>query len=768
MRKSYKNIKIVLFVLSLFICFGKINVYAAEMQKVITGFDEFDVNENALHLLIEYKPSLEELEEMLPDTLGVYLDDEEEVVEIDVDWFCVAEDYEESDNFYFQFSPMWDENEYQLSEEISLLEEAPYIGVFFTTEEQAVSAYAVTNNSNEEKIFKFLTENLGYNVAAACGVMANLYSESAFIPTNLENLYESKLGYNDLSYTYAVDSGKYTNFVRDTAGYGLCQWTYWTRKQELLNFAKKSGTSIGDLNMQLNFMKKEITGTSTDKYARAASNTADGAYKVGYYYCENYERPAQKKDEKSVSRGNLAKNTYWKEYCDRVIDFSIRISGQNVPGTMTAGSSFRITGILDSDVNITNITLGIYDYSGAKKGGNSFNPNEKGYDLSRQNPMMGFDKLEPGVYVYKVSAANDKKTVHLIDKKFVVLANNKTIGDGTYMIQSRGTETLVVDVANHSNSSGANLQLNYKENSKYQFYEIKHVGGGYYTIKNCASGKYVDVLNGTAANQTNVQQKDYSGNAAQKWQILRLGDSVCFVPQCATAYCLNIQNSGTTAGTNVQIYEANLNTAQKFKLLSGKIQEIFTDVKDWNWFYDYVEYVYKNDLMSGNAYEGKFNPNTAVTRAQVITTLYRLAGSPKVTDYSACTVFSDVEKDKYYTDAVCWAYNEGVTTGNPNSRKFNTTASITRQQLATFFFRYAEYKGYKTSQRADISSMLNAVQVKDYAKEAVQWAVATDMISGSETKDSAGNIVFDLKPMGTATRAQLAAILYRFCDYNDL
>ena len=203
-------------------------------------------------------------------------------------------------------------------------------------------------------------------------------------------------------------------------------------------------------------------------------------------------------------------------------------------------------------------------------------------------------------------------------------------------------------------------------------------------------------------------------------------------------------------------------------MLSGKIQEIFTDVKEWNWLYDYAKYVYKNDLMSGNAYEGKFNPNTAVTRAQVITTLYRLAGSPKVTDYTACKVFSDVEKDKYYTDAVCWAYNKGITTGNPNSGKFNTTASITRQQLATFFFRYAEYEGCETDQREDISSMLNADKVNDYALEAMEWAVATDMISGSEVKDSAGNIAHDLNPMGTATRAQLAAILYRFCDYNDL
>lgn len=767
MRKSYKNIKIVLFVLLFFVCLGKVNVHATEIQKEITGFEEFDINENALHLMIEYKPSLSELEEMLPDTLGVYLECGEEVVDIDVDWFCVGEDYEESDNFYFQFSPMWNEDEYYLSEELEFFVEAPYIAVFFTTEEQAISALSVTNNSNEEKIFTYLTETLGYNVAAACGVMANLYCESAFIPTNLENSYEKKLGYTDLSYTYAVDSGKYSNFVRDTAGYGLCQWTYWTRKQELLNYAKKSGASIGDLTMQLNFMKKEITGTATDNYARAIPNTDYGAYKVGYYYCENYERPAQKADEKSVSRGNLAKNTYWKEYHDRAVDYTIRLTEKNVPGTMNAGSSFRITGILDCNVNITNITLGIYDYSGAKKGGNSFNPNEKSYDLSKQNPMMGFEKLEPGVYVYKVSASNAKKTFYFIDQKFIVLANGKTVNDGNYMIQSRGTSTLTMDVQNHSSASGSNIELAYKENSQYQFFEIKHVGSGYYTIKNCGSGKYLDVVNGAAANGTNVQQKDYNGSASQKWQILKLGDSVCLVPQCATSYCLNIQNGGTSEGTNIQIYTANLGISQKFKLLYGEMDEIFSDVKKSDWYYTYIRYVYKNNLMSGVASEGVFNPKGTVTRAQVITSLYRLAGSPKVTDYKACYLFSDISKDKYYTDAVCWAYNTGVATGNPNSGKFNTTASITRQQLATVFYRFAQYRGFDTSARGDFSSMINANKVSEYAWEAMAWAVGTDLISGSKVTNN-GVVSYDLAPGATATRAQLATILYRFCELNNI
>ena len=84
--------------------------------------------------------------------------------------------------------------------------------------------------------------------------MGNLYAESGLSPINLQNSYNTKLKYSDAAYTDAVDNGKYTNFVKDSAGYGLAQWTYWSRKQNLLNYAKSTGKSIGDLNMQLEFL----------------------------------------------------------------------------------------------------------------------------------------------------------------------------------------------------------------------------------------------------------------------------------------------------------------------------------------------------------------------------------------------------------------------------------------------------------------------------------------------------------------------------------
>ena len=85
-------------------------------------------------------------------------------------------------------------------------------------------------------------------------MMGNLFAESALSPINLQNTYEKKLGYSDSTYTTAVDNGTYTNFIKDSAGYGLAQWTFWSRKQNLLNYAKSKGVSIGDLNMQLEFL----------------------------------------------------------------------------------------------------------------------------------------------------------------------------------------------------------------------------------------------------------------------------------------------------------------------------------------------------------------------------------------------------------------------------------------------------------------------------------------------------------------------------------
>ena len=192
----------------------------------------------------------------------------------------------------------------------------------------------------------------------------------------------------------------------------------------------------------------------------------------------------------------------------------------------------------------------------------------------------------------------------------------------------------------------------------------------------------------------------------------------------------------------------------------SRVTEYFADVPENKWYTGSVQYVFDEELMSGSG--DYFNPTKNVTRAQLVTTLYRLAGSPEVTDYSACKDFSDVAEGKYYTDAVCWAYNEGITTGN--NGKFDTTGNLTRQQMAAFFFRFAEVMGYDTTISTDFSHMLNADKVSDYAVSAMEWAVGAGLISGSETKDEAGNVVYDLNPRGNTTRAQLSAILQRFCE----
>ncbi len=104
----------------------------------------------------------------------------------------------------------------------------------------------LTGKTNEEKIWNYLTA-AGMNACGAAGMMGNLYAESGLIPTNLQNTCEKKLGYTDAAYTAAVDSGAYTNFAKDSAGYGRAQWTYHTRKAALLAFAKAAGKSVGDL-----------------------------------------------------------------------------------------------------------------------------------------------------------------------------------------------------------------------------------------------------------------------------------------------------------------------------------------------------------------------------------------------------------------------------------------------------------------------------------------------------------------------------------------
>ena len=177
----------------------------------------------------------------------------------------------------------------------------------------------------------------------------------------------------------------------------------------------------------------------------------------------------------------------------------------------------------------------------------------------------------------------------------------------------------------------------------------------------------------------------------------------------------------------------------------------FTDVTEGDWFYDAVRYAYETGLMDGVG-DSLFAPNSETTRAQLVTILYRLEGEPEVSGTSG---FTDVEAGTWYTDAVAWAAANGIVNG-VSETEFAPGKDITREQLATILFRYAEAKGYDVSARADLSAYPDADQIQSYAAESVAWAVAEGLIQGFEDNT--------LRPAGNATRAQIATILMRFCE----
>lgn len=184
--------------------------------------------------------------------------------------------------------------------------------------------------------------------------------------------------------------------------------------------------------------------------------------------------------------------------------------------------------------------------------------------------------------------------------------------------------------------------------------------------------------------------------------------------------------------------------------LAAESQVPFTDVRKTDWFYSAVQYVYEEGIMSGTG-KGQFSPNMTTSRAMLVTILYRLEGSPKVSR----ATFTDVSENMYYSDAVAWASSNKIVSGYGNGR-FGPNDLITREQLATILYRYAQYKNYDTSAKGSIFKFADGLSVHTYAVEAMNWAVGAELLSGVGDKS--------LNPTGNATRAQVATILMRFYE----
>ena len=212
----------------------------------------------------------------------------------------------------------------------------------------------------------------------------------------------------------------------------------------------------------------------------------------------------------------------------------------------------------------------------------------------------------------------------------------------------------------------------------------------------------------------------------------RFGDPVAVTEQAGGTYTFTMPNGQVTV--TVTFEQAPLP---------------FPDVAEGDWFYDAVRYAYETGLMDGVG-DSLFAPNSETTRAQLVTILHRLAGEPEPGGDSG---FSDVAAGTWYTDAVAWAAENGIVNGVSDT-EFAPGDDITREQLAAILYRYAAYQGYDVSQRADLSGFGDASSIRGYAQEALSWAHAQGLVLGFEDGS--------LRPQGTASRAQIAAVLMRF------
>ena len=202
-----------------------------------------------------------------------------------------------------------------------------------------------SDNSSEKRIWDFLLKQIG-NEYGVAGLMGNLYAESGLSPINLQNSYNKKLNISDEDYTMVVDANAYRDFVTDKAGYGLAQWTYYSRKQNLLNFAKQKGTSIGDLDMQLEFLMTEL------KVYKSVYNTlitATSVSEAAIAVLTGFEKPADQSINVQKNRTEYGQ-VYFDKYAKATdvvtptVPFTVKVTIPDLNIRTGAGTNYAKTG----------------------------------------------------------------------------------------------------------------------------------------------------------------------------------------------------------------------------------------------------------------------------------------------------------------------------------------------------------------------------------------------------------------------------------------
>jgi hypothetical protein len=295
--------------------------------------------------------------------------------------------------------------------------------------------------------------------------------------------------------------------------------------------------------------------------------------------------------------------------------------------------------------------------------------------------------------------------------------------------------------------------------SQQQALEV-YAGGSSAIVKETATGKeYVVVWEHSFEENKSyyelyepvVELPEKTSDGANYWYSIPTGvtfDTYEILPE-GYEYCLE-------GGSGLYKHTATGGSSLVLTQTPGEAASVtipYLDVAENDWYYNAVCYNYQIKTMTGLD-ATHFGANETLARAQFAVILHRMNDAPKVA-YKA--TFPDVPDGNWFTDAVLWAADTKVVTGYSDTGKFGPADKINREQMAVMMYRYANYKKYDTSQKADFSKFMDAAKVSTFAEEAMQWAVGNGIITG---KDNGTR----LDPQGNATRAECAAIIMRFIE----
>ena len=477
---------------------------------------------------------------------------------------------------------------------------------------------------------------------------------------------------------------------------------------------------------------REITGATGSTYTTAATTTSMSGYQ---YRCEvSNSAGSVTSNAVTLTVNDPAPTTYTiTADVDPVEAGTVTVNGSGTSDTVTANSDvtltatandgYRFTGWMENDRQVSTDATYTFKATGDRTLTAKFEKKVTGVTLNTETLELFTGGSATLTATVEPSDAANQNVTWQSDN-----ANVATVEGGTVTARGAGEATITVTTEDGEKTATCTVTVTRPyippANPNYKITVAATQGGAVTADPTAAKA-------GTTVTLTPSPDAGYQVGTVAVTD--RFGEPVAVTEQADGTYTFTMPNGQVTV--TVTFEQAPLP---------------FHDVAEGDWFYDAVRYAYETGLMDGVG-DNLFAPNSETTRAQLVTILYRLAGEPEPGGGSG---FSDVAAGTWYTDAVAWAAENGIVNGTTDTT-FAPGEDITREQLVTVLYRYAESKGNDVSASADLSGYPDAGQVQDYAQPAMAWAVAEGIVEGMD-----GN----LNPAGNATRAQIATILMRFCE----